>query len=80
MQVMLYQEYDTYLDDEWLTSNERLKSFRKYIGQIVGSIKGEDSPYVQGTKYSEEDLVIRERFPIRTEGLSVREAVTDGNH
>ena len=37
-------------------------------------------PSVQGPQYSEEDLVVRERVPIRTEIPSVREPGTNGNH
>ena len=29
IQVMLYHEYDPELDDEWLTADEQLTSFRK---------------------------------------------------
>ena len=34
----------------------------------------------QGPQYSEEDLVVRERVPIRTERLSVIEPGTNGKH
>ena len=37
-------------------------------------------PSVQGTQYSEEDLVVRKRVPIRTERPPVRETGTNGNH
>ena len=40
--------------------------------QIVGRVKGSESPYVQGNQYSEEDLVVRERVTSRTEIPSVR--------
>ena len=35
---------------------------------------------VQGTQFSEEELVLRERVPSRTEITSVREPGTNGNH
>ena len=79
IQVMLDQEDDPELDDEWLTSDEQLTRFRKSRDQIVGRVKGTESPSVQGTQYSEEDLVVRERFPSRTERPSVREPDTNGN-
>ena len=66
IQVMLYQEYDPKLDDEWLTSDEQLTSFSKDRGQIVGWVKGKESPSVQGPQSAEEDLVVRERVPSRT--------------
>ena len=59
IQVMLYQEDYPELDDEWLTANEKLTHFRKTREQIVGRVKGIESPYFQGTQSSEEDLVIR---------------------
>ena len=37
-------------------------------------------PSVQGPQSSEEDLVVRERYPSRTEIPSVRELGTNGNH
>ena len=77
---MLDQEYDTELDDEWLTADDQLTRFRKSREKIVGRVKGTESPSVQGPQYSEEDLVVRERVPIRTEIPSVREPGTNGNH
>ena len=77
---MLYQEYDPELDDEWLTADEQLTRFNKAIEQIVGRVKGTESPSVQGPQSSDEDLVVRERVPSRTEMPSVREPVTNGNH
>ena len=53
IQVMLDQEYDPELDDEWLTSDERLIRFRKARDKIVGRVKGSESPSVQGNKSSE---------------------------
>ena len=35
---------------------------------------------VQGPQYSEEDPVVREMFPRRTERPSVKETGTNGNH
>ena len=40
IQVMLGQEDDPELDDEWLTANEQLTRFRKAREQIVGRVKG----------------------------------------
>ena len=77
---MYDQEYDTDLDDEWLSVDERLICFRKTREKILWRVKVSESPYVQGTQYSEEDLFVREMFTSRTERLSVIEAVTDGNH
>ena len=80
IQVILYQEDDPELDDEWLTADEQLTRFSKTREQIVGWFKGTESPSVQGPQYSEEDLVVRERVPRRTERPSVREPGTNGNH
>ena len=77
---MLDQEYDPYLDDEWLTDNDWLTRFSKAREKIVGKVKGTEPPSVQGTQYSEEVLVLREMVPIRTERISLREPVTGGNH
>ena len=67
IQVVLYQEDDPELDDEWLTSDEQLTCFSKSREQIVSSVKVSESPYVQVTQSSEEDLVVRERVTSRTE-------------
>ena len=40
IQVMLDQEDDPELDDEWLTADEKLTRFSKDIEQIVGRVKG----------------------------------------
>ena len=64
---MLDQEDDPELDDEWLTADKQLTCFRKSREQILGRVKGPESTSVQGTQYSEEDLFVRERVPIRTE-------------
>ena len=77
---MLDQEYDPELDDEWLTADEQLTRFRKAREQIVGRIKGTESPSVQGPQSSEEYLVVMERVPSRTEMPSVREPGSNGNH
>ena len=66
IQVMLDQEDDLELDDYWLTANKRLTRFRKSRDKILGRVKVSESPYFQGPQSSEEDLVVRERFPIRT--------------
>ena len=67
IQVMLDQEDDPELDDEWLTANEQLTRFSKAREQIVGRVKGTELPYIQGPQYYEEDLVVRERVTSRTE-------------
>ena len=77
---ILYQEYNPDLDDKWLTDNEQLTHFRKYRYFIVGRFKVVEFPYVQGPQYSEKDLVVKERFPRRTERISVSEPVNNGNH
>ena len=77
---MLDQEYDIELDDEWLTANEQLTRFSKAREQIIGGVKGTESPSVQGPQSSEADLVVRERVPSRTEIPSFRESGTNGNH
>ena len=77
---MLYQEDDPELDDEWLTIDDQLTRFSKAREQIVGRVKGKESISVQVPKYYEEDLVVRERVPIRTEIPSARESGTNGNH
>ena len=80
IQVMLDQEYDPELDDEWLTADEQLTRFSKAREKIVGRVKGKESPSVQGPQSYEEDLVVRERVPCRTKRPSVREPGSDGNH
>ena len=77
---MLDQEDDPKLDDEWFTANEHLRRFSKAREQIVGRIKGIESPSIQGPQYSEEELVVRERVPSRTERPSVREPGNNRNH
>ena len=77
---MLDQEDDPGLDDEWLTVDDKLTRFSKSREQIVGKVKGTESPSVQGPQSSEEGLVVKERVPIRTEIPSVREPGTNGNH
>ena len=69
---MLNQEDDPELDDEWFTANEQLTHFSKAREQIVGRVKVTESPSVQGTQSSDEDLVVRERVPSRTELPSFR--------
>ena len=53
IQVVLYQEDDPELDDAWLTADEQLTQFSKAREQILGRIKGSESPYVQGPQSSE---------------------------
>ena len=60
IQVVLDQEDDTELDDEWLTADEKLTCFSKAREKIVGRFKGSESTFVQGPQ-SEEDLVVMER-------------------
>ena len=72
IKVMLDQEDDPELDDEWLTVDDQLTCFSKSREQIVGRVKGIESPSVQEPQSSEEDLVVRERVPSRTERPSVR--------
>ena len=69
IQVMLDQEDDPELDDEWLTDDEKLTRFIKSREQIVGRVKVTESPSVQGAQSSEEDLVVRDRVTIGTERL-----------
>ena len=40
IQVMLDQEYDPELYDEWLTADEQLTRFSKAREQIIGRVKG----------------------------------------
>ena len=63
-----------------MTADEQLTRFRKAREKIVGRAKGSESPYVQEPQSSEEDLVVRERVPSRTERPSVIEPGTNGNH
>ena len=80
IQVVLDQEDDPELDDEWLTADEQLTRFRKAREKIVGRVKRIESTSVQGPQSSEEDLVVWERVPNRTDIPSVREPGTNGNH
>ena len=57
------QEDDPELDDECLTAYEKLTRFRKAIEQILGRVKGTESPYAKGPQSSEEEIVVRERVP-----------------
>ena len=47
IQVMLDQEDDPELDDEWLTADEQLTHFSKVREQILGRIKGTELTSVQ---------------------------------
>ena len=80
IQVMLDQEYDTELDDEWLTADDQLTRFSKAREQIAVRVKGTESSSVQGPQSYEVDLVLWERVPRSTERPSVREPGTNGNH
>ena len=64
---MLDREDDTELDDEWLTADDKLTRFRKAREKIVGRVKGTELPSVQGPQSSDEELVVRERVPSRTD-------------
>ena len=44
---MLNKENDPQFDDEWLNANEQLARFIKAREQIVGMVKGAESPSVQ---------------------------------
>ena len=68
------------LYDEWFTPNDPLTRFRKARELIVGRVRRAEFSYAQGTQYSEEYLVVRERGPISTEKPPVREPGTDWNH
>ena len=69
---MLDQEDNPELDDEWLTSNEQLTRFIKARDKHLGRAKGSELPSIQGPKYVEEYLIVRERAPSRTDRPSVR--------
>ena len=77
---MLDQEDDPQLDDESLTADDQLTRFSKARKQILGRVKGSELTYVQGPQSPEEDIVLSERVPSRTERPSVREPGTNGNH
>ena len=62
-----------------MNADERLTYFSKAMEQILGGIKGSESPSIQGHQSSEEDLVVRERVPSSTEISLVREPGTNGN-
>ena len=66
IQVLLDQEDDPELDDEFLNADERLTSFSKAREKIMWRVNGEEFPSVQGARSSEEDLVVRERVPSMT--------------
>ena len=63
-----------------LTDDDQLTCFIKDIERIVGRVKGEVSPYVQGHQYYEEELFVRERVPNRTAIPPARVPGTSGNH
>ena len=77
---MLDKEEYPELDDELLTSNEKLTRFSKARDKIVGRVKGSELPSIQGPQYFEEDIVVRERVTSRTERPSVRGPGTNENH
>ena len=77
---MLDQEDDQDLDDEWLTAYDQLTIYSKAREKILGRVKLSELISVQGHQSSEEDLVVRERAPTRTERLSVREPGAYWNH
>ena len=63
-----------------MTADNQLTHFSKYREKIVRRVKGSESLSIQGQQYAEEYLVIRERFPSRTERPSVIEPGNDWNH
>ena len=63
-----------------MTANDQLTRFSKARKKILGVVKGEESSCVQIPQSSDEDLVVKERFPRSTQRLPVREPDTDGNH
>ena len=77
---MLDQEYEPELDDQWLTVDDQLTRFSKARQKIVERVKVSELTSVKGTQSSEEDLVVRERVPSRTEIPSVREPGINGDH
>ena len=52
--VMLDQEDDPELDDEWLNADDQLTRLSESREQIVGRVKVIESPSVQGPQSSEE--------------------------
>ena len=80
IQVILDQEYDPDLNDEWLTADEWLTRSRKTREQILGRVKRAEFTSVQGPQSSEGDLIVREGVPSSTERPSVREPGTDVKH
>ena len=63
-----------------MTADEQLTRFSKDRDQVVGRVKGSELPSVQGPQSSEEDLVVMERVPSRTDRPSFIEPGTNGNH
>ena len=63
-----------------MTADEQLTRFSKAREEIVGRVKGKESPYVQGPQSSEEYLFLREIVPSSNERPSVREPGTNWNH
>ena len=80
IQVMLDQEDDPELYDDWLTSDEWLTHFIKTREKNVGKVKGAELPSFQGTQSYEEKLFFMGRVPSRTARPSVIEPGTDENH
>ena len=68
------------LNDGWLIADKQLTRFRKYGDWILGRVKISELKSVQGPKYSEKDLVLKEEDSKRTERLSVTESITNRNH
>ena len=73
---MLDQENNPELDDIWLTDDECLIRFIKSRYRIVGRVKGPGSPYVQGPRYYEEDLVVWERNHLGPRGNQLASLAT----
>ena len=63
-----------------MADDEKLTRFIKDRDQVVGKVKVEDKPSVQGTRYSEKYLVLRERFQSSTERPKYSDTVTGGSN
>ena len=80
IQVMSYQEDDPDMYYKWLTGYGRSTRFRRSREKIVRRAKGSESTYVQGPKYSEGVLVVRDRVTSSTESPLVIEPGINRNH
>ena len=68
VQVMKYQKDDPYFDEKWFTDDEY---FTCYIiidrEQIVGMVKGGETPSVKVIQTSKKELFVKVRIIRRTE-------------